>query len=102
MLAERWAALVMGWPAIGLVVLATALGFAWRRPAAVMVGTVLMLPFAAYLAMTPRFRLLGPALPLFHLASAWALRRGHRVLASLLVAPFAIVVVVLARAVLSQ
>lgn len=68
---------ILFWPAIVTAALLSAIGITIRRPAWVVVGIVLSLPFSLYLFATPRFRLVGPVLPFLLIGATVATQRGN-------------------------
>jgi hypothetical protein len=96
------AMIFMGWPAIiGTCVLCSA-GLVSKQPALLVLGALLVVPFAWYLSMTPLFQTIGLFLPLLLLSAAYVLSRGRRRTAELLLLPFAGIVLWLAVTVLAQ
>jgi hypothetical protein len=93
---------LFGWPAVVAGMILTAAGILSRRPLIVLGGAILVVPFAFYLAATPRFRLLGPLLWLFLPAAAFLLSRGMTRLAWLFLLPFTMLLAWIGWEVLNQ
>jgi len=96
------AIIFMGWPAIISVSILCLAGLVRKQPVLLVLGALLVLPFAWYLSMTPRFQIIGFIVPLLLLGAAYLLSRGRRYTAALLLLPFAAIVLWLAVIVLSQ
>jgi hypothetical protein len=96
------ALIFMGWPAIIGTCMLCIVGLVRKQPALLVLGALLVAPFAWYLSMTPLFRTIGFSLPLFLLGAAYVLSRGRRGMAQLLLLPVACVVVWLAVTVVTQ
>ena len=79
---------LLGWPALLLAAALAIFGNLKGRSSALAYGALLTLPAAWYLGNTPGFRTIGFFLPAFHLASAFALSKGHRSLAWAIITPF--------------
>ncbi len=99
---ESWLAIVMGWLAIILAIVCSAVGIRMRRPWWVVVGAVIATPFIWYLTMSPRFRYVGPLISLLHFGAAYGVAKGQHWLAWCLFAPFVVVGAWLAQTVLRQ
>lgn len=97
-----WAQVVLGWPAIVASMGAAVCGIIRCQPVWLHVGAVLILGFSWYLGNTPRFRGVGLLLPLLFVGASFAVQRGRRMLGLLLLAPFFVLTLWLAWAVLSQ
>jgi hypothetical protein len=93
---------VFGWPAIITSLLVSIAGLVLRKPWLLVVGGVMVIPFAWYLSGYPAIRTSAILLPVFQFISAWVLGREKKILAWVLLAPLAIVIVFLAIVVLSQ
>jgi hypothetical protein len=63
-------ALLIGWPFVGLSLIAAGIGLARRRPRFLAAAGLLMLPITLYLAATPRFRWYPLLLPVLLVTSA--------------------------------
>jgi hypothetical protein len=96
------AQIFMGWPAIIGTVMLCVVGLMRRQPALLVLGALLVLPFAWYLSMTPLFRTIGFTVPLFLLGAAYLLKHGRRGMAELVLLPFGCLVVWLAVTVVGQ
>ena len=83
------AIIFMGWPAIISSCILCIVGLLRKQPALLVLGALLLVPFAWYLSMTPLFRTIGFSVPLFLLAAAYVLDRGRRGIAKLLLIPVA-------------
>jgi hypothetical protein len=94
--------IIFGWPAIITSLLVSIAGLVLRKPWLLVVGGVIVIPFAWYLSGYPAIRASAILLPVFQFISAWALRRERKILAWLLLVPLAITIVFLAIVVLSQ
>jgi hypothetical protein len=70
------------------------LGVRERRPGLLITAAILIAPLALYLSATPRFRVLGPCLPILPLAGAIVVRNRPKS-AWIFVAPFALSIVTL-------
>lgn len=93
---------VFGWPAAIAALALAVWGIRRQRPALVVVGAAVGLPFAYYVSGSPALGALA-LLPVAGLAAAAiAVRRGRRRLAYGLTVPFAAVVAWLAWAVLTR
>lgn len=96
------AMIFMGWPAIIGTCILCIVGLVRKQPALLVLGALLIVPFAWYLSQTPLFRTIGLSMPLFLLGAAYLLNRGRRRTAELALLPFASIVVWLAATVLTQ
>src|SRR5215210_5106129 len=96
------AMIFMGWPAIIGTCILCIVGLVRKQPALLVLGALLVVPFAWYLSKTPLFRTIGFCVPLFLLSAAYVFSRGRRRAAELLLLPVAIIVVWLAVTVLAQ
>jgi hypothetical protein len=86
---EWWPAIVFGWPAvIGAMALSVA-GIVRKKPGFLLTAAVIVLPFALYLAATPRLRWVGLLLPVSLLVAAAALKKGRPTVAWALLVPAA-------------
>ena len=94
--------LIFGWPAVLLALVLSAAGILRRKPKWLAVGSVIVIPFFAYLAATPRFRWIALASPLLLLGASIAVHRSRFGLAWALFVPFAGIVAWLAVVVLSE
>jgi hypothetical protein len=95
--------IIFGWPAIITSLLVSIAGLLLSKPRLLVAGGVIIIPFSFYLGGGyPALRLLTILLPLFQFGAAWALRRGKKTLAWLLLAPLGIASGLLAVAVLTQ
>lgn len=94
--------IAMGWPSILTSLGLSLTGIARKRQVLLLIGALLVVPFAYYLNASPRFAVPGAFLPMLHLGAAVAVYRGHRWLALLLLLPFIAVTIWLAVAVLTQ
>jgi hypothetical protein len=96
------AMIFMGWPAIISVSALCLAGLVRKQPVLLVLGALLVLPFAWYLSMNPLFRAMGFIVPLLLLGAAYLLSRGWRYTAALLLLPFAGIVLWLTVTVLTQ
>jgi hypothetical protein len=94
--------ILFGWPAVIASLAVSTAGLLWKRPVLLLLGALLAAPFAYYLFGTPRFRYLGPLLPLFQVVAAYALHRKLTWLAWLYLLPLAAAAALLAWTVLNQ
>ena len=86
---EWWPALVFGWPAvIGAMALSIA-GIVRKKPGFLLTAAIIVMPFALYLAATPRFRWVSLLLPVSLLVAAAALKKGRPTIAWVLLVPAA-------------
>ena len=92
--------IVFGWPFIILTILLSLAGLALRKPVFLVIAGFVCMPFTYYASNGLRNPLV--VLPLLQFASAYAIQRQKTVTAWLLIAPFVIVAVLLAYAVLTQ
>jgi hypothetical protein len=97
-----WIVVLLGWPAIGLALGLSFTAIARRRGRMLYAAAGLMLPFAVYIAASPRFEWLGLLLPLCLAAAGVAVRRKSILLAWLLVTPVALFCLWLFSAVATQ
>jgi len=79
---------LLGWPALLLAAALAIFGNLKGRSSALAYGALLTLPAALVSREHAGFRTIGFFLPAFHLASAFALSKGHRSLAWAIITPF--------------
>ena len=95
--------LILGWPAMIASLIVWLIGLVRKNYQIVVVAGILSLPFSIfYLGASVNSRPLGALFSLGHFGSAYALRQQKTKLAWLLLAPYAIFLVILASVVLSQ
>jgi hypothetical protein len=99
---QWWPMIVFGWPAVIVTLLLSVAGIARKKPSLLVIATIVVIPFSYYLMGSPRFGLVGLAIPLLLLGSSIAVHRRHLALAWMLLVPFVSVVGRLAFIVLSQ
>ena len=80
-----WSVLLF-WPAVALSVLVASFGLAYKNPIPLVVAAALVGPMSAYLALAPRFFVVGLFPVGVYLVAAVATRRNHRGLGAALVA----------------
>ena len=95
-------AIVFGWPAVVTSVLLTFTGIAMSRWRLAVGGAAAGSGFLFYLFVTPRFRWIALPVALLHFGAAWAVKRGHRLAALDLAAPFVALAILVAALVLGQ
>jgi hypothetical protein len=78
---------LLGWPAVAASVVAVAAGLLSKRPAPILLGAALGLPFFAYVAGTPRFGLAALAPVALQVVAAVVVVRKGAVWAAALCAP---------------
>jgi hypothetical protein len=96
------AALIFGWPTIGLSLALGVIGAARRQWQFLALSALAALPSAYYLAATPRFRFVGLAIPVFLAGAALTCGRKSGLISWLLIMPPAIAYLLLALTMLSQ
>jgi hypothetical protein len=82
---------VFGWPFFILSILTSITGILNNRYGLVLLGTVLILPFAYYLSGTRTLFIFAILIPLFQLGCAWAVKEENDWLAWVLLSPTIIV-----------
>jgi hypothetical protein len=85
---QWWPMIVLGWPAVIATLLLAVAGIARKKPALLVIATVVVTPISYYLMGSPRFGLFALAIPLCLLGSGMAVQRRHMVLAWGLLVPF--------------
>lgn len=78
---------VFGWPFFILSILTSITGILNNRYGLVLLGTVLILPFAYYLSSTRTLFIFAILIPLFQLGCAWAVKEENDWLAWVLLSP---------------
>jgi hypothetical protein len=91
---------IFGWPAIITSILLSIAGVLLKKPAPLVAAGIVCIPFTYYISNG--FRTPTLLLPLFQLASAYAITRQKDLLAWLFIAPMIIVSILLASVVLTQ
>jgi len=99
---QWWPAIVFGWPAVIVTLLLSVTGIARKKPVLLVIATIVVTPFSFYLMGSPRFGLVGLAIPLLLVSSSIAVHRRHLVLAWMLLVPVVGVFSRLAMLVLRQ
>jgi hypothetical protein len=99
---QWWPMIVFGWPAVIVTLLLSVAGIVRKKPALLVIATIVVIPISYYLMGSPRFGLVGLAIPLCLLGSSIAVHRRYMALAWLLLVPFAGVMGQLALMVLRQ
>jgi hypothetical protein len=97
---ELFVQIIFGWPAIIASILLSIAGVWLKKPALLVAGGIVCIPFTYYISSG--FRLPTLVLPLFQFGSAYAIQRQKYLLAGLLIAPLVIVSTLLAYFVLTQ
>jgi hypothetical protein len=97
-----WAQIIFGWPTIVLTLGLFGVAFTRERTSLGFVGLVSAIPFLVYAAGAPGRLWFSPALLLALGLAAVLLRRGRRFWAAACLAPFVVVVALLAAAVATQ
>ena len=99
-----WPVLVFGWGAVAVAATAFCLAVYLNRPWLAYAGAVAAVPFLVTVSGYPRVMgpVVAPVVLVANFASAAMVSRGHRRLATLLLAPFVIVVAVLVFIVMTQ
>jgi|GEM_PF-4167463 len=88
----NWPIWVMGWPAITLSIVCAAAGLVLRSNRFMVAGAVIAMPFCWYLAMNPGiWRFIAPVIAFLYFIGAFALSRGQRGFALILLLPFVMV-----------
>ncbi len=80
--------ILLGWPAILVSLALSVTGIVRRRPAWLVFAAIIVVPASLYLLGTPRFRWIGPALPVPLFGASIAIRRSLPWLAWSLLVPF--------------
>lgn len=94
--------IIFGWPAVGTALILAAGGILTRKGWMVVIGGLVVGPFAWYLTATAAFRILGWLLPALLFGAALAVESGRPRLAWLLLAPWVGIVGWVAFLVLNQ
>ena len=87
---ENWITIIIGWPAIVLAVVLAMFAIAKNKPLLLIITALLLAPITIYLAGSPRFNWMAAAIPLFLLATGFAVRRRRSIMAWCLFAPIAL------------
>lgn len=82
-----WVPVIFGWPGALTSILLSAVGLVLKRPALVLAGAVVGLPFMFYVSGLPGTELLGILASASHFGAAAAMWRRRRLAASLLFVP---------------
>jgi len=90
------------WPMVGVSLILAVAAVVVRSWKLAVASAVAALPFMLYLCLTPFGRGIGPLVIAAHVGSAWALSRGHRLGAALLLLPFVCLALYAAAVVASQ
>ena len=98
---EAWP-LLLGWPAVAIMLVLSAIGIKRRKAVWLFVGAGLLLPISIYLATTPRFGWLGLAVPLLVAGAGVAVIKRRTKVALALHVPVVAVFGYLAVLVISQ
>jgi hypothetical protein len=94
--------IIVGWPTIMLTLVLFGVAFTRERTSLGFVGLVSAIPFLVYTAGAPGGLWFSPVLFLALGVAAVLLRRGRRVWAAACVAPFVVLVALLATAIATQ
>jgi hypothetical protein len=95
-------ATLLVWPAVVVSFIMIAAGLVGKRPALLAAGALLGVPFFAYLALTPRFFVVGFIPVVLHLIAAVALAKGRPKVAAVLCLPGILLAGFMLAAVLGQ
>ena len=80
--------ILLGWPAILVSLALSVTGIVRRRPAWLVFAAIIVVPVSLYLLGTPRFRWIGPVLPVLLFGASIAIRRSLPWLAWYFLVPF--------------
>ncbi|RLD08771.1 MAG: hypothetical protein DRI65_01375 [Chloroflexota bacterium] len=86
-LVNWWIPIVFGYPALFLAITCSATGIYFRKPALLLLGSILSLLPSCYLGATPKLRYFGFSLPIFQILAAYLLHKQRVRLAILLQIP---------------
>jgi hypothetical protein len=93
--------ILVGWPAIITTVILAVLGLLKNDYRFLVAAAILAFPFSWYLSGFPLVRTFIFLLPLLPFGAAYALRRGHEMIAWLLAIPYFLTIILLLFAVLA-
>ena len=99
---QYWPALVFGWPAVIATFALCVAGIVRKRSGFLLAAAIIVLPFSAYLAATPRFRWIGLLIPLSIAIAALAIKRDRVVIAWIFLVPFVAISSWVALAVINE
>lgn len=66
--------IIFGWPFVALSVFVSIVGVLFERPALVLLGAILIVPFCYNLSGTNTYAIFAFLLPVFQAGSAWAVK----------------------------
>jgi hypothetical protein len=94
--------MLLGWPAIGVSLVAFVVGVVGRRPKWVLAGAIASSPFCLFVSGYPGIGAVGVVVVALNFLSAWVSRSGWPVVAAVLLVPFLGLTALIAGAVLRQ